>query len=321
MKIPLVVAILSACLVSAAWAQQSQSPMTQEEVLKVLKKFKKDQMKAAAIVGERGVAFDMTPEFQKKLQKAGADRPFFEAVFGAGPMGRSFNTPLGQRLQVSAAEKLAFMQIQSELDPNTQLNMVDSFEKNFPSSPLMSYVYSQAARVYQQKGDYDKVVDFNARALKLEPNNVFSLVMMALVLPQPKMLQGSPADVDKKLATAETYANRALQLVDQIPAEFLEKDPQLQKLKPSVSSDAHAALGMVNLHRDNFAKAAEEFKAAIASSVNPNPVNYYRLGEAYENGGKIDLAIEAFKNASDLGEGTAIKDFADKKLAELETRK
>lgn len=304
-----------------AMAQKGQGPMTEKEVMKVLKKNKKDQLTAASIVSERGVGFDLTEEFAKKLQKNGAELSFLQAIVGASPMGRSFTTPLGKTIEVSPEVKLAFMGIQNELDPERQLTMVSEFEQEYPDSPVLSYVLTYAARCYQQKGDFEKTVEYAERSLELDPDNVFSLVIEAVMLPQPRMLQGTPAENNQNLSKAETCAAHAIELAQQMPADVLEKDEQLQRQQASIISDAHGALGMVYLHHEDFPKAQEEFKAAISSATSPNPTNYYRLGEAYEFDGKIEQAIDAFQNASDLGQGTGIKSFADKKVAELKAQK
>jgi tetratricopeptide (TPR) repeat protein len=320
-KTLLLVLFIVGSAATAGWAQQAQAPLTEKEVLKLLKKHKKDQMKAAAMVSERGVSFDVTPEFQRELEKAGAELPFFQTVVGASPTGRSFKTPLGNSIEVNPVEKVAFMQVQNELDPERQLALAGDFEQRFPSSPLLTYVCSQAARLYQQKGEYAKAVEYGERSLKLDPNNVFSLVIVSMILPQPRMLQGTTTENDANVARAESYATRALELIDQIPAEMLEKDEQLQKQKASLASDAHSALGMVALIQDDQPKAAEEFKAAIATATGANPMNYFRLGEAYENLGKLDQAIDAFQSASDLGQGTVLKTYSDKKIEEIKARK
>ncbi len=317
-------AILVLCvglIAVAAMAQQTQSPMDEKEVLKVLKKNKKDQLKAASIVSERGVSFDLTEEFAKKLQRNGAEISFLQAIIGASPMGRSFTTPLGKKIEVAPDVKLAFMGIQNELDPARQLSLVTDFEQKFPDSPVLSYVLTYGARLHQQKGDFEKAIEYAERSLKLDPDNVFSLVVAAMTLPQPKMLQSTPAENDEMIAKAESYATRAIELAEATPEEVLEKDESLQKQQASLVSDAHAALGMVHLHRDEYTEAQEELKAAISTATAPNPANYYRLGEAYEFDGKIDQAIDAFQNASDLGQGTGLKSYADKKLAELRAQK
>lgn len=304
-----------------AMAQQTQAPLTEKEVFNIFKKNKKDQLKAAAIVSERGVGFELTEEFAKKLQKAGAELSFLQAIVGASPVGRSFTTPLGKTIEVAPEVKLAFMGIQNELDPARQLTMINEFGQKYPDSPVLSYVLTYAARFYQQKGDFEKTVEYAERSLKLDPDNVFSLVLEAMILPQPRMLQGTPVENDEKLTKAESCANRAIELAEEMPAERLETDEQLRRQQGSVISDAHGSLGMVYLHREDFPKAQEEFKTAISSATTPNPTNYYRLGEAYEFEGKIDQAIDAFQHAADLGQGTGLKSFADKKLAELKAQK
>jgi tetratricopeptide (TPR) repeat protein len=322
MKKWVVLAILAAMMAATTvWSQEGTGPMTEKEVVKLIKKNKKDQMKAAGIVGQRSVSFEVTDEFKAELAKAGASEMFYRAVLAASPSGRSFTTPLGDKLQVSPEEKADFLQIQSEMDSAQQLKLCEDFEKKYPQSVLLSYVLSQLASIYQKQGQYDKVVELCNRSIQLEPKNIFSLVMVSMLLPQPRLLRGTPADNEKQVVRAAEHASKALDLMAQIPAEMLEKDEELQKRKASLSSDAHSALGMVALYREDPPTAADEFKAAIAGGSGANPTNYFRLGEAYETMGKLDQALEAFQNAADLGTGTPFQDFANRKIAEIKARK
>lgn len=314
-----ILAVLMAA--TMVWPQGGTGPMTEKEVIQLVKKNKKDQVKVAGIVGQRGVSFDVNEEFRKQLGKAGASETVYRAVIAASPSGRSFTTPLGDRLQVTPDEKADYIQIQSEMDPSQQLSLCEEFEKKYPKSNLLSYVLSQLASYYQKQGQYDKVLDQGRRSIAMDSRNVFSMVMVAMILPQPRMLKGTPADNNKQIAEAAELASRALELMNQIPAEMLEKDEDLQKRKGSLSADAHTALGMVALYREDPPKAADEFKAAIASGAGATPTNYFRLGEAYETMGKLDQAIDSFQNAADLGAGTAFQDFANKKIAEIKARK
>lgn len=295
--------------------------MTEKEVLKLVKKNKKDPIKAAGIVGQRGVSFDVTDEFRKELEKAGASETFYRAVLAASPTGRSFTTPLGERLQVTPDEKADFIQIQSEMDSRQQMKLCEEFEKEHPQSNLLSYVLSQSASIYQKQGQYEKVIELCSRSIQLDSRNIFSRVMAAMLLPQPRLLRGTPAENDRQVAQAAEHASKAIELMAQIPADMLEKDEELQKRKTALTSDAHSALGMVALYREDPPTAADEFKAAIAGARGANPANYFRLGEAYETMGKLDQAIEAFQNAADLGAGTAFQDLANKKIGEIKARK
>ncbi len=322
MKRTIAVVIITAGIAGATvWAQEGKGPLTEKEVIKLIKKNKKDEMKAAAIVGERGVAFDVSNEFRKELQKAGASEIFYRAVIGASPSGRSFTTPLGEKLQVTPDEKADFLQIQSELEPARQIELAADFEKKYPQSKVLSYVLSQTAGDYLRRGDYVRTLEYGERSIKIDPSNVFSLVMVAMILPQTRMLQGTPAENKERVAAAETHASKALGLIEKIPAEMLEKDEELQKRKLSLASDAHSALGMVALQRDELPKAVDEFKAAIATGSGAISTNYIRLGEAYENMGKLDQAIEAFQNGADLSPGTPVQSYANQKIAEIKARK
>jgi tetratricopeptide (TPR) repeat protein len=73
--------------------------------------------------------------------------------------------------------------------------------------------------------------------------------------------------------------------------------------------------------RAELAKAEEEFNTAVTTSSHPDPRDYYRMGEAYALDGKLDNALEAFTKASELGQGTLIKTYADQRIAEVKKKK
>ena len=139
--------------------------------------------------------------------------------------------------------------------------LVDAFEKKFPNSPLLSYVYTEAARAHQQNGAFDEAVQYCRKSLKLDPDNTFSLIIMALVLPQPKMLKGSANEVAGQLSEAAADANRALALLEKLQKRPDETDEQFQARKGSLAADAHFALGMEEMQRDQFDKAVAEYQS------------------------------------------------------------
>jgi tetratricopeptide (TPR) repeat protein len=180
---------------------------------------------------------------------------FFDAVVEADPGERPFNTPLGERIQVSPSEKVSFVAIQNEMNPDEQLGIIEDFQQKGPYSPMVSYVYTQSAQSYPQLGDLGRAVEDCDRSLKLDPDKIFSLSMIGLMLAQPKMPQGVAAEVENRLTRAESYAQRALQLTDQLSTEALVNDPELQRRKASLASDAH--LGNQNL----------DYKLIMTSSI------------------------------------------------------
>jgi tetratricopeptide (TPR) repeat protein len=305
--------------------QNLKQPLTQSEVINLLKKNKKDLDVVYKALDERGVDFDLDRKIEKKMRNAGADDDMLQAIWKAGPTGRNEKTATltssaGVPLHAKYEEAMGYKTMENELDADKRLRMVEEFERRFPTSELMSSVYAQAAKSYREKGDLNKVVEYGEKSLKLDGNNLYSLLMVAIALPQPRMLESNPELSAQRLSTAEEYANRALKLIDGVPARPNETDEQLKKRKDALASDAHTALAMVYMGRDESAKAIEEFKTAISLSQAPNPQLYFRLGEVCANSGETNEALEAFTKASELGRGTVLQQYAEQRIAELKKK-
>ncbi len=232
--------------------------------------------------------------------------------------------------QATPEEAKSLQAIQNELDAERTIQMANDFEKKFPNSNYLTYVYTFAASACQQKGDINKVVEYGQKSLKLKPDNLMSLIIMASMLPQPQLLRGSEDDKEKKLSEAEKDANQALQLIAQLPKQANETDEQFQKRKAVLGSELHSSLGMVHLQRssmglqgpdkDELSKSEQEYKTALSTTERPNPQDYYRLGEAYLIDGKTDEAIDAFSKASQLSQGSVLKTYADQRVEELKKK-
>jgi tetratricopeptide (TPR) repeat protein len=237
---------------------------------------------------------------------------------------------------ISNEEKAAFMAIQNELDPDKAIQLVGDFEKKFPSSTLLSSAYAFASNSAQRKGDLPTAVGYGEKSLKLSPDNVQSLMIMAYILPQPQVLRANEADKEKKLTDAEKYANRALEMLAQPVNPNLVKpatdtDDQFKKRKDNWASGMHSSLGMIHLQRssmalvppdhDELAKAEQEYKLAVTMTDRPDAVDYYRLGDAYALDGKTDEGIDAYTKASQIGQGTVIQNYADQRVGQLKAAK
>lgn len=233
----------------------------------------------------------------------------------------------------SAAEKQAYSDLVSEatagLDPDRVVALAQEYEKKFPDSVMLTYVYAFEAGGDMAKGDYPKAVDASQKSLKLNGDNLNSLLLLARMLPQPQLMQGSDIDKQKRLDETETDAKHALDLINQnvIPKQPNETDDAYTKRKNAIASEPHGSLGMVHLQRatmgltgldqDELTKAAQEFKQSVEMTDRPQPEYYYRLGEAYKHQKKIDDAIAAFSKASELSQGTGLQQYADKQVEEL----
>jgi tetratricopeptide (TPR) repeat protein len=318
-----------------AQTPQGPHPFSEKELTKEIKSSPAD--KVIKDVMDLGVDFDMTPVIEKKLRKAKATDQIIDAVKQAGPTVRSQMAKLnlgpgeGGIQSIPKEEAQGFDAIKVELDPDKAIGLVDDFAKKYPDSVLLSYVYSFGASAYQQKADVEKVVEYSSKSLKLKPDNLMSLVLSLGMLPQPQYLNSHPADRAKILQEAESEAKHALEIIPQIPKQPNETDADFQKRKAELASEIHAPLGMIHLDlasealagpdRAELAKAEEEFNTAVTTSSHPDPRDYYRMGEAYALDGKLDNALEAFTKASELGQGTLIKTYADQRIAEVKKKK
>jgi hypothetical protein len=314
---------------------QAQGPagMTEKEVMKEIKSGPAETV--IKDVKEHGVDFDMTPDIEKRLRKAKATDEVVEAVRRAGPkvraqMAKMSMGPGQAGMDFPKEQARAFEAIKSELDPDKAIALVEDFATKYSASQLLSYVYAYGANSYQQKGDADKAVEYTEKGLKVKPDNLMCLIMSLGMLPQPVYLNNHKADEDKILEEAESEASRALQLIpQQIPKQPNEADADYQERLARVASPVHASLGMVHLDlasealagpdKDELAKAEQEFKTAVTTD-RPDPTDYYRLGEVYKLEGKLDDAIRAFTKASEIGQGTMIKAYADRQIEELKKR-
>ena len=300
---------------------QSPSPLTLDEVVRLIKQSKNEPQSVASAIAERGVDFDLDEKTRKKLQKAGADDELLADIWKVTPSGKAhmralLTTPSGIALQASAAEALALQELQNEGAADRRLRMVEAFEQKFPKSPLLSYVYTEGARADQQNGALENAVDYCRKSLKLDPDNTFSLIILALVLPQPKILKGSSSEA-ALLSEAAADADRALALLEKLQKRPDETDEQFQDRKGSLAADAHFASGMVEMQRDRFDKAVADYQAAISSTKKPTFQYYYRLAEADASQGNISEAIEGLQKASELARGTPMQKYADDFISEL----
>jgi tetratricopeptide (TPR) repeat protein len=314
-------------------AAQQQPPLTLKEVIHLVKKNKKDLQKISPEVVSRGVDFDMTPEIEGKLKDAGATPEFVANVKNLGPAARAAMAASGGGKGIAPPEQSqAFQQtIENELDPDRKIQAVNDFAQKYPDSPLLTYAYFLAQGAELQKGNLSQVINFGEKSLALKPDNLGTLLMMVYALPLPQSLQNDP-NPDAKLNEAEKDAQKALDLVNALTKANGEADEAFQKRKSEYLENIHASLGMVHFQRamgglagvdqQELAKAEDQYKQAVAAAPDPNPENYFRLGEVCEQENKVDDAIQAFTKVSELSQDNpALKNLADRRIAELKSKK
>ena len=299
--------------------------LNQDQVLRLIKQEKQQPDHLIKTFHDQGVDFDLTPEIEKKMRKAGADDQILQAIWAAGPTVRNFKgavllSATGASLTSTYKEAMGYKTIEQASGPDTKIRMAMEFAQTFPNSELLSYVFTQAASAFQQKGDFPNAVKTGRKSLALDADNTYSLLVVATSLSEPSMVRNSQDNGESELAEAGTDAQRALGLLPKLPARPDETPEHLAARKAGIESSAHAALGSVAMQQDKYNQAIEEFKKAISFSDPPKASLYFRLGEIYSNVGEKQQAIEAFSKAAQLGKGTVIETYAARSLKELQQK-
>jgi hypothetical protein len=69
--------------------------------------------------------------------------------------------------------------ITAETAPDSKLQMVTDFEKQFPDSRALTDVYLMAIDVYRQKNDRPRIIEYGEKILKLEATNITALMVVS----------------------------------------------------------------------------------------------------------------------------------------------
>ncbi len=298
--------------------------LNEQEVYQLIKKQKKAPEVIEKTLRARGVDFDLSEDMEKKMRKAGATDEILQAIWSTGPTvrnfkGNEFSSATGAPLSVTYKEAMGYDTLAKEPDLDTKIRMAMEFADRFPKSELLSYVFTQAADAFEKKGDYPNAMKTGQRSLELDPDNTYSLLIVATSLSEPSMVR-SAEDSTKTLLEAKTDAERVLDLLPKLPARKDETPEQLEARRDGIAAGAHAALGAVAMQQDDLNQAITEFNQAISLSKSPNPSLYFRLGEVYSNAGKKQEAIQAYTKAAELGKGTVIETYAKQSIQELQQK-
>lgn len=302
--------------------EAGQHLLTADEVYQLVKKEKGQPDLVEKTLHDQGVDFDLDRNLEKRMRKAGATDPILQAIWAAGPTVRNFKgatliSATGAPLTSTYKEAMGYKTLEQAADPDSKVRMAMDFAQTFPKSELLSYVFTQAATAFAQKGDFPNAAKTAQKSLDIDPSNTYSLLIAATALSEPSMVRAAGDNSSKVLEEAQGEAQRALDLLPKLPARPDETPGDFEARKAGIESTAHAALGSVAMQQGKDAAAIDEFQKALSLSRAPKASLYFRLGEVYSNSGKKQEAIEAFSKAAALGKGTMVETYANQSLREL----
>lgn len=206
------------------------------------------------------------------------------------------------------SERLPEAQSQDELDlyleivgdenARTTIEKVNQFALRYPASKLLGLVFQDQMRAFQKLNDYDGVLRAGNKSLQLQPNNLNTLLVLSMALPNG--VEGR-ANQTQILDSAEGYARTVLKELKTIHVSPRISLERWEVLKGEMQAQAHEALGYVAVKRGRVDQALMEFETAAANNPTPQGSQFFRLGACYILVKKFDKAEIALHRAIDLG--------------------
>ena len=83
------------------------------------------------------------------------------------------------QVRAGSPESALFDQISAETSPDAKLELIGSFEQQFPSSKILSRVYLEATQVYRNRGVREKLIEYGEKVLKLDETNITAMMLLS----------------------------------------------------------------------------------------------------------------------------------------------
>ncbi|OFW16098.1 MAG: hypothetical protein A3H27_03940 [Acidobacteria bacterium RIFCSPLOWO2_02_FULL_59_13] len=199
----------------------------------------------------------------------------------------------------SQQEFEAYQAFMEESNPERQIQLVEDFLFQFPDTQLKQYAFQVAMQAYQAKNDYDRVLTYGELTLGENRNNLTALLILASAIPEAT--NRNDPEHEEKLADAEDYARRALEVLSRMPRPEHLSEEEWARARRETEATPRAALGLIAMIREDLTLAERELRRAVELAARPDPVTLYRLGLCYSLQKKYDLALEALDRASQGG--------------------
>ena len=218
-----------------------------------------------------------------------------------GDTGSSLEIPTNQP-PVNAEEDAAAKAFQAM--PNTDLPKKiaagEDFLKKYPESRYRPMIYSALVFEYIQTNNLDKAFDIGDKEVALKPDDAQTMAVLSQTI--PRAMNASTQEPQKRLAKAETYAKRAIEITPTLPKPEGMPDQNFVTAKNETLTMAHSGLGLVYLRQGKYNDAIPELEQSLKIDPNPapDPVNLYLLGMANVKTSHFDEAAIAFNKCAAL---------------------
>jgi len=178
-------------------------------------------------------------------------------------------------------------------DVNKRAALMVRFAQMFPDSPYADQAMGVAAASYRQTQNAPKMLETANGLLAKDPNNLGMLILLADYY----------SEKGEQLEKAETYAKKAIAVLDAAKKPEGLTDEQWQQQSSLQKGLALSSLGQVNIQKKSNAQAVENLKVAsplLKADPNSYARNQYRLGFALLNLKKVPEARVALTEAASV---------------------
>lgn len=174
------------------------------------------------------------------------------------------------------AEYNAYVNAIGITDPNAKANALEQFINQYPNSVVKDDALEQLMGAYQQAGNAAKAQDAATRVLKVNPNNVRALLVLAYSK-RMSAQSGNAADAPFALQ----YGQQGLQALSSYtkPAEMPDAD--FQKFKSVAAIVFNGAVGIGSLNAKDYPTAQKYLQTAYEMETGSNPNDPNTWLEAY----------------------------------------
>jgi tetratricopeptide (TPR) repeat protein len=156
-----------------------------------------------------------------------------------------------------------------------QIQVGEQYLQKYPTGRYVEAVYALLVNAYFQKNQLDKMYAAGDKALAMNPNDFRALVQIGWVIPHN--YDPNDPESDRRLAKAEDYEKRAIEIVSTMSKPDNVTDEQFAKAKTAYLAQAHSGLGLVYFRKQEWDKSAAEMQQAVKLDPTPDSVDLYIL--------------------------------------------
>ncbi len=184
------------------------------------------------------------------------------------------------------AEYNAYVAAIQQKDNNAKISGLEAFLTQYPNSIMKNQALEILMGSYQQAGNVKKTMETATKLVTADPCNVRALTLLSFF--DRALAQNGDPNAAQLLTDGKKYGQQGLDCLPKVT------DPDILKMKDTMTGNFHAAIGMKNLQDKDNANAAKELAMAVSTSADTQkdfglvyPLALAYLGQTppdYQNG-------------------------------------